>query len=236
VDYQVAIDVFHGPMDLLLHLVKRQEVDILDIPVAKIADQFKEYLDALKIIDLETAGDFLVMAATLTEIKSRMLLPHNTEETEEEQVDPRRELVRQLVEYRRAKDRAAQLEQLASERHFHNARQPSEEEGEGGSSPRFRKVEMWDLLSAFARLVRETQTNEPTHIIADDTPQQVYEEKIKQHLTVSGRSSFRDIFQPPYTRARLIGYFLALLELIRHGFVVLDQDEPFSEIFLSLAA
>jgi len=236
VDYQVAIDVFHGPMDLLLYLVKRQEVDILDIPVAKIADQFKDYLDALVLIDLETAGDFLVMAATLTEIKSRMLLPRNTETPEEEHDDPRRELVRQLVEYRRAKDRAGQLEQLASERHFQSARQPSEDEGEGGTSPRFRKVEMWDLISAFARLVRETQTNEPTHIIADDTPQHVYETMVKEYLTSNGRSSLRNVLQPPYTRARLIGYFLALLELIRHGFVVLDQDEPFAEIYMALAA
>src|SRR5205809_773475 len=103
-DYQVDLDVFHGPLDLLLYLVKREEVDICDIPIARIAEQFKTYLDVLQHIDVERAGDFLVVASTLMEIKSRLLLPRPPAEEEEE--DPRRELVRQLLEYKQFKDAA----------------------------------------------------------------------------------------------------------------------------------
>src|SRR5690349_7376817 len=121
-DYQVVLDTFRGPLDLLLYLVKRDEVDIRDIPIARVALQFKEYLDVLQLIDVERAGDFLVMAATLMEIKSKMLLPRPPE-GEEADEDPRLELVRQLVEYKRFKDAAALLEARAVEQSQRLARQ-----------------------------------------------------------------------------------------------------------------
>src|SRR5947209_19894548 len=108
-EYQVELDAFRGPLDLLLFLVKRNEVDICDIPIAKIADQFLEYLKVPPLIDVEWAGEFLVMAATLMEIKSKFLLPR-PEESAAEESDPRRELVRQLVEYKKYKDAAVLLE------------------------------------------------------------------------------------------------------------------------------
>src|SRR5437762_14196636 len=111
-DYQVDLDVFRGPLDLLLYLVKRQEVDICDIPIAQLTEQFLHYLGVLELIDVELAGDFLVMAATLMEIKSRMLLPRS-DNPEEEESDPRLELVRQLLEYKKFKDAAAMLETQA---------------------------------------------------------------------------------------------------------------------------
>src|SRR6187549_2819631 len=114
--YQVALDTFHGPLDLLLYLVRKHEVDVLDIPVARIADQFLEYLQVMKQLDVELAGDFLVMAATLMEIKSRMLVPADPEPGSEADSDPRRELVRQLLEYRTFKDAASALE-VRAERH-----------------------------------------------------------------------------------------------------------------------
>ena len=113
-DYRVELPVFRGPLDLLLYLVKRDEVDVRDIPIARVAEQFKEYLDVLALIDVEEAGDFLVMAATLMEIKTKMLLPR-AEEAAEPEEDPRRELVRQLLEYKRFKDAAAVLEARAEE-------------------------------------------------------------------------------------------------------------------------
>src|SRR5690348_16042131 len=111
-DYLVDIDTFRGPLDLLLYLVKRDEVDVRDIPIARVAEQFKEYLDVLQLIDVERAGDFLVMAATLMEIKSRLLLPR-PEESAEPDDDPRQDLVKQLVQYKRFKDAAAVLEMRA---------------------------------------------------------------------------------------------------------------------------
>src|SRR3954466_16185854 len=121
-DYQVVLDTFRGPLDLLLYLVKRDEIDVRDIPIARIAEQFEKYLDVLTLIDVERAGDFLVMAATLMEIKSRMLLPR-TEEEGAEVEDPRQELVRQLVQYKRFKDAAALLEARAEEHGQRQARQ-----------------------------------------------------------------------------------------------------------------
>src|SRR5690242_18717242 len=112
-DYQVNLDTFRGPLDLLLYLVKHNEVDICDIPIARIAEQFRHYLDVIQMIDVERAGDFLVMAATLMEIKSKLVLPRGAEESAEEHDDPRRELVRQLIEYKKFKDAAALLEAQA---------------------------------------------------------------------------------------------------------------------------
>src|SRR5262245_4396000 len=109
-NYQVALETFHGPLDLLLYLVKKNEVDVLDIPIAKLTDQFVEYMKVLPAIDVELAGDFLVMAATLMEIKVRSLLPAEAAAGEADEPDPRRELVRQLLEYRKFKDAAAALE------------------------------------------------------------------------------------------------------------------------------
>src|SRR6516162_6356519 len=113
-DYRVDLDAFRGPLDLLLYLVKRDQVDVRDIPIARVAEQFKEYLDVLQLIDVERAGDFLVMAATLMEIKSKQLLPRPEESTEPDD-DPRLELVKQLVQYKRFKDAAALLEARAEE-------------------------------------------------------------------------------------------------------------------------
>ena len=109
--YTVALDAFHGPLDLLLFLVKRNEVDVLDIPIAALADQFRDYLLVMQNLDVELAGDFVVMAATLMEIKSRMLLPAGAHAEDEEPDDPRRELVKQLLEYRKFKDAASALEE-----------------------------------------------------------------------------------------------------------------------------
>ena len=128
--YTVALDTFHGPLDLLLYLVKRNEVDILDIPLAQLADQFLEHVRVVREIDVELAGEFLVVAATLIEIKSRMLLPSDAVPVEENEPDPRRELVKQLLEYRKFKDAAAALEECAEAQGTRvSRREPPEEAG-----------------------------------------------------------------------------------------------------------
>src|SRR5271155_4574724 len=122
-DYQVDLDTFRGPLDLLLHLVKRDEIDILDIPIARLTDQFLHYIREIDLPDVELVGDFIVMAATLMEIKSRMLLPRGAVEGEEE-ADPRQELVRQLIEYKKFKDAAGVLEARAEQQTFRLPRLP----------------------------------------------------------------------------------------------------------------
>jgi segregation and condensation protein A len=228
--YHVALDAFHGPLDLLLYLVRKNEVDVLDIPVAKLADQFLDYLHVMRELDVELAGDFLVMAATLMEAKSRALVPAEPEGGEEVGPDPRKELVKQLLEYRKFKDAASALVDRATR---HGTRVPRAAPEEPADPSRtVRPVELWDLVSAFARLMRETQALQPTTIAIDDTPQHVYEDYIRDRVRTAGRVPFRELFGPPYRRARLIGLFLAVLELIKNRELGLDQPEPFGEIWI----
>src|SRR5438067_8140571 len=150
-DYQVDLATFRGPLDLLLYLVKRDEVDICDIPIARIAEQFKAYLDVVRVIDVERAGDFLVMASTLTEIKSKMLLPRPPESAQPEE-DPRLELVRQLLQYKSVKDAAALLQALHAEHSLRLPRSPGADAGRANPAlPPLKPVELWDLVSAFGR-------------------------------------------------------------------------------------
>jgi segregation and condensation protein A len=234
--YLVELSSFHGPLDLLLYLVKKEEVEIWDIPIARVADQYLEYLRTVKELDVEFAGEFLVLAATLMEIKSRSLLPENVRSTTEGPADdPRQELVRQLLEYRRYKDAAAALEYQA---HAQSLRLPRQHDLDAARSQQVhvRSVEIWDLVSAFARLVREVDDVSEEQIAVDETPQQVHEDAILEFLRKFGRVHFREIFTPPRTRPRLIGLFLAMLELIKARKVELEQDQLFGDIWVSLHA
>ncbi|MBI3407254.1 MAG: segregation/condensation protein A [Planctomycetes bacterium] len=233
-DYTVELDSFRGPLDLLLFLVKRNEVDIFDIPIARITDQFLVFVNHLQTIDVEWAGEFLVMAATLMEIKSRMLLPRQEEEQSQDD-DPRLELVKQLIEYKKYKEAAALLDEQAQRQmtrlprlaedtvvSLDPARQP------------LRRVELWDLVSAFGRLMRETSALQPRQIIVDETPIQVHMDRILDLVAHRGRIAFSEVFIPPHTRGRLLGIFLAILELIKGKKLVAEQPEAFGNIWLAL--
>jgi segregation and condensation protein A len=234
-DYLVNLDVFRGPLDLLLYLVKHNEVDICDIPIAKVTEQFHEYLEAIQLIDVERAGDFLVMAATLMEIKSKMLLPRS-EGAPEEEADPRSELVRQLIEYKKFKDAAALLETQAERHLCRLPRQPLEVPAPPDPALQpLRSVELWDLVSAFGRLMRETLALQPKQIVMDETPMEVHMDRILRRLGAEPRVAFADLFTPPYSRGRLLGLFLAILELIKGRRAVAEQPEPFGPIWVSLA-
>jgi segregation and condensation protein A len=233
-DYHVDLPVFRGPLDLLLYLVKRNEVDICDIPIARIAGQFQEYLNVLHLIDVELAGDFLVMAATLMEIKSRLLLPRS-DEAEEAEEDPRLELVRQLIEYKKFKDAAALLEAQAERQSYRLPRQGvAAPAGVDPARQPLRAVELWDLVSAFGRLMRETLALQPQQIVVDQTPLHVYMDQVVERLGQAGRLPFSALFTPPYNRGRLVGLFLAVLELSKGRRITADQPEPFGDIWLSL--
>ncbi len=235
-EYQVDLDIFRGPLDLLLYLVRHQEVDVCDIPIARVTEQFLEHLRVIEFLDVEHAGDFLVMAATLMEIKSRMLLPRSDDEQEAED-DPRRELVRQLIEYKKFKDAAALLEAQADRQLSRLARQPVELPPERGLDEQpLRRVELWDLVSAFGRLMRETLALQPQQIIVDQTPIHVHMEFILGRLQQGERVLFSDIFTPPHTRARLVGLFLAVLELVRERRITAEQPEDFGEIYVRALA
>jgi segregation and condensation protein A len=233
-DYQVVLDTFRGPLDLLLYLVKRDEIDVLDIPIARVAAQFKEYLDVLSLIDVERAGEFLVLAATLMEIKSKLLLPQ-PEAPAEPAEDPRRELVRQLLEYKRFKEASEALEALADERGLRLPRAPVPEAPAKAGPPALRPVELWDLVSAFGRLMRETLAHQPQTITVDHTPLHVHMSAVLARLAEEPRLAFSSLFTPPHTRSRLVGLFLAILELAKGGRLLAEQAGPFDEIWLALA-
>jgi len=231
-DYQVDLDMFRGPLDLLLYLVKREEVDIRDIPIARVTEQFNAYLGLMQFINVEVAGDFIVMAATLMEIKSRLVLPRADESVEIED-DPRQELVRQLLQYKKFKDAAAVLEARAEAQSQRLPREPPPQLTP--TTVTVRPVELWDLVSAFGRLMRETMALQPQQIVVDQTPLHVYMEMILEHLQREQRVRLSALFTPPYTRGRLVGLFLAVLELTKGRQIVPEQDELFDDIWVSLA-
>jgi len=233
-EYQVDLAIFRGPLDLLLYLVKRDEVDICDIPIAKITEQFLEYLQVIEMLDVELAGDFLVTAATLVEIKSKMLLPR-PEELAEEEDDPRHELVRQLLEYKKFKEAAALLEAQAEQQSYRLPRSAVDTplDRDPALQP-LHQVELWDLVSAFGRLMRETLALQPQQIVVDQTPVQVYMETILERLALTPRLAFSSLFAPPHERGRIVGILLALLELVKGQQIAAEQAEMFGEIWLSL--
>lgn len=229
-DYRVHLDIFAGPLDLLLYLVRKEEVDIYDIPIARITDQYLRYVEMLKQFDIDLAGDFLVMAATLMEIKSAMLLPQAEPEAEtsEEAADPRSELIRQLLEYKRFKD-AANLLDAAAERQRERFSRPTNliQRLTPDAEPEvdMDQVSIWDLLEAFDTVCKAVGTAAYTGHIKDDTPIDLYQIEILHRLQAEGPMTFERIFESRPNRLVMVGLFLALLELIRDKLAWAEQSE-----------
>jgi segregation and condensation protein A len=175
------------------------------------------------------------MAATLMEIKSRMLLPRAEKEQQPEE-DPRRELVRQLLQYKRFKEAAAVLEQRAQEQSQRLPRLPvAGSAGSPSGPPALKPVELWDLVSAFARLLRETLMHQPQTIVVDHTPLQVHIDFVLERLRAQGVCTLKELFVPPHTRSRLVGLFLAILELTKTQQIVPQQTGDYGDITIRLA-
>jgi segregation and condensation protein A len=236
-DYRVNLDIFAGPLDLLLYLVRKEEVDIYDIPLAKITDQYLRYLEMLKQLDVDLAGDFLVMAATLMEIKSAMLLPRAEPEqmAQEESGDPRAELIRQLLEYKKFKD-AANLLDAAAERQQERFGRPasliSQLVPEAEPQVDMDRVSIWDLLEAFDSVCKAIGTQAYTGHIHDDTPIDLYQIEVLHRLQTEGPLTFERVFDAKLNRLVMVGLFLAMLELIRDKLIWAEQAENSSQIYL----
>ena len=237
-DYRVNLDIFAGPMDLLLYLVRKEEVDIYDIPIAKITDQYLRYVEILKQLDMDLAGDFLVMAATLMEIKSAMLLPRAEPEqmAAEESGDPRAELIRQLLEYKKFKDAANRLS-AAAERHQERFGRPTSliDRLVPDAEPEIDmdQASIWDLLEAFDTVCKATGFHAGyTGHIQDDTPIDLYQIEVLHRLQTEGPLTFERIFDAKPNRLVMVGIFLALLELIRDKLVWAEQAENSPQIYV----
>ncbi|MGD0139375.1 MAG: segregation/condensation protein A [Tepidisphaeraceae bacterium] len=239
-EYRVELDVYNGPLDLLLYLIKRDELDIYDIPISRILDSYVGYVEMLKQmrrengLDINVAGDFLVMAATLMEIKSAMLLPKPPPVSGEDSAaaqlaDPRYELVQQLLEYKRIKDSAALLEKRQKEHEQRFPRVPAAAPGAADEPPPIDldEVQIWDLLTAFGRLMKEVGTRGPRihEIIYDDTPIDLHAADIEDRLMREGKLSLRALIIGRKSRSEMIGIFLALLELIRQKKILVFQGD-----------
>ena len=236
-EYKVQLDSFAGPLDLLLYLVRKEEVDIYDIPVSHVTEQYIQYIEMLKMLDIDLAGEFLVMAATLMEIKSVMLLPRpEMEESAEGDIqDPRAELVRQLLEYKKFKDAANLLQDAAEERKLRFTRSDTIlEKIKPTQEPELDldQVSIWTLLEAFDGILKATGQYQSYEHITDDTPIDLYQIELLHRLQTEGPMSLQKAFEGRGNRLAMIGLFLAMLELMRNHLVWVEQPDASGPIYL----
>jgi len=231
--YKINLEVFNGPLDLLLYLISKEEVDIYDIPIAKIVDQYMQYLQAMREENMEVSGDFLVMSATLMVIKSRMLLP--TEEVDlEEEIDPRDELVLQLLEYKKYKIISRELGERARDQSRRQGRPLSQEPVASEAELPLDEVSLWDLVKAFTRILDDTGGGWGTTIVHSEKPISAYIEEILAALEKSGKLTLRTLVESVQTLHDAIGLFVGLLELTRLSVVKLIQPESTGELEVEL--
>jgi segregation and condensation protein A len=219
-------------MDLLVYLVRKQEVDVLDVPLATIVEQYLAYLETLEQLNVDNVGEFLALASTLVEIKSRLALPRAGEEEPED--EPREDLVRHLLQYKKYRDAAALLDERlrqAQQRHPRLADDLPPRERNLADEP-IHELELWDLVTAVSRLTRDRQEPQVQKLVYDETPIESYMKQIHEVLVREGRVSFSQLFQPGMHKSTLVGMFLAVLELVRHYGVRTEQSALFGEIDL----
>lgn len=233
-EYKVKLEVFEGPLDLLLYLIKKDEVDIYDIRIERITQQYLDFMEAFKVLDLEVAGEFVVMAANLIYLKSRALLPAHVQPPEEEaeEDDPRWDLIRQLVEYKKFKDAAAQLSQREVEQSQLYARMsdPADAQAERPLGD----VSVFDLINAFNQVLKriESKSEDLREIFEENY---TVSDKIDLVMKMTGSGvplKFTELFASAASRAEIVVTFLALLELIRLKQLTCVQDGTFGEIEL----
>ena len=235
-EYKIQLEVFEGPLDLLLYLIKKEEVDIYNIPIETITTQYMQYLDLMKMLDLNVAGEFLVMAATLMMIKSRMLLPvEERPELEEDEEDPRWELVKQLVEYKKFKDAASKLgdRELMQEDIFDLGAENLVFDKTDDAEVVLGDVNLFDLIAAFQDVLKKAKPEELNEIMA---VQFTVPDKIDHILRILGSTKvlrFMELFDESTSKPEMICTFLGVLELIRLRQISITQDENFGEIVIT---
>jgi len=227
--YQITLPAFDGPMDLLLHLIKEHELDIYDIPISKITKEYLAYLEIMKSLNLEIAGDFLVMAATLMHIKSRMLLPVDPTPDQPEE-DPRLELMRRLIEYKKFKDAADQLLDLEKLRGHLLARKVPSDVKEMGEEEHLEEITLFGLLAAFKDVLIHSQDDVTGELLHPEITVSQKINDLMDLLHAQEKVVFRPLLTACRTKIEKIIALLALLELIRLKLVRVVQDKIFGEI------
>jgi segregation and condensation protein A len=243
--YRVQTEIFQGPMDLLLFLVRRQEVPVAEIRISEITGQYLEHLDLMRKMDLEPAAEFAVMAATLMEIKSETLLPVDPApggDGADKPADARAELVRQLLAYKAYKDAADRLEasgEVFNRRFGRPAMRIADSAAapaDGDDGEPVEELEVWDLLKAFAKLLEDTGSAGPAvhKIDYDDTPIEVHAERVAKRLEAEGPLTLLQLIEGKTSRSEIIGVFLSLLELAKQRMIIIEQAELFAAIRVRL--
>lgn len=225
---EVILEQFEGPLDLLLYLIRKQNLDILEINVADIVEQYLEYIDMMKAMQLEVAGEYLVMAAMLAEIKSRMLLPRNNENGDEEEEDPRAELIRRLQEYERFKTAAENLDELP--RLERDTWLPEVDAPERIQERIHPEVEMKEIMLAFAAVLRRAERFEHHEIQREQLSTRERMTDVLERLKGGSFTTFRSLFEPKEGKLGVVVTFLAILELVKESLIDIVQQDTFGTI------
>jgi len=236
--FQVTHNLFRGPIDLLLYLVRRHEVEVIEIALAVVTNEYLEHLDVLKEISIDSVGEFVEVASHLVEIKAKALLPRNEFEDPDddgEAVDPRRDLVNRLLLYKKFRDASMRLEERAAQwqtRHARIADDLPAKKHDLSDQP-IGEVELWDLVSAFGRMLRDNRPVEDAKIIHDETPIHVYMKRIHDQIVRNDQVAFSSLFESGMHKSSMVSIFLAVLELTRHHGVVTQQDSLYGDLVVA---
>ncbi|MFH1359874.1 MAG: segregation/condensation protein A [Candidatus Omnitrophota bacterium] len=231
--YKLKLAVFEGPLDLLLYLIKKNEVNIYDIPITEVTEQYLEYLEMIKLMDLDIVGDFLVMAATLLQIKSRMLLPPDPTVQEDQEEDPRDELVRRLLEYKKFKEIAEDLREKELKRQDLFSRIGDEEltqEIKEDAKETYFEASLFDLITAFTKVLKNVPKETFYQVIKDEHTVEQKIHDILHLLLEKPKILLMDLFEQAQIKIEIVVIFMAILELIRLKEILVLQKRLFGEI------
>lgn len=232
--FSVALKNYQGSIDLLLYLVRKHEIRLEDLPLAVINDQFVEMLDQQETVDINSVGDFIEILGLLIEMKSRSVLPAEVENDEIEVVDPRENLIHRLLEYKKFKDAAALLDEQSRRWRDCFSRRANDlppRKRDYAEQP-IHEVELWDLVSAFGRQMRDAIPQLSEEVLYDETPIHVYMSRIHKLVKQNGEACYSQLFEPGMHKSAMIGIFLAILELARHHDLRTEQEVAQGEIML----
>lgn len=236
--FQVELDAYCGPLDLLLYLVRREELDISVVSLATVTTQFFDYLEALGELHLDDIADFVEVASILLEVKAKQVMP--SEQSVQKEVveakvdDPADQLVQRLISYKKIREATSILEEQSQKWQLRYSRLSNDlpvRRQDMGEQP-IAEVEVWDLVSAFARILREKQPLPQANVIYDETPIHVYMKRIHTEVKSGGRKELTDFFKPGMHKSALVGMFLATLELTRHHGLETKQDSALGPLVL----
>jgi segregation and condensation protein A len=235
--FSVDTDIYSGPLELLLHLVRREELPLAELSLHVVTEQYLTYLEVLAELDLDDVAEFLEMASILIELKSKDAVPTVTEAAnDQEQVveDPTDQLVQRLVDYKRIRDAASLLDENSRRWQLRYARLANDlppRRLDPGTQP-IQALEVWDLVSAFGRILREREAPPQPSVIHDDTPIHVYMQRIHQKVISGSRVELGSLFEPGMHKSTLVAMFLATLELARHHGLTTEQSDPGQPLYL----